>query len=279
MSFIRKIIGPDEKFIGIGRVHWIYAFKGFAWIIGLMGIALFAERTLIFFIGNFATVHVIGNYFFWCAAAVGGVLSWFYFLMWIATEIGLTDKRVIYKRGLIFVDVKEVDLEEIKAAEVDYGLLGRFLNYGYVFFDARFVDNVSLPAIDDPYRFVKALNEMRSSLKQDSMKIVLEGQQGMSKNVEMAQSGEQKAKVESEKQEIHKLEEERYNTDISEPLMPQMPSMQTPPMPEVPAQPSQKRHVKKPNVIVFPRNIQEKKEMLRRRVKSTFARNTQKEKA
>ena len=151
MSFIRKIIGPDEKFIGLGRVHWIYALKGFAWILGLMAVAFVADRILLNFIGNFETTRVIGNYFFWCAAAVGSVLSFFYFIMWIATEIGLTDKRVIYKRGLIFVDVKEVDLEEIKAAEIDSGFLGRFLNYGYVYFDARFIDNVSLPAIDDPY--------------------------------------------------------------------------------------------------------------------------------
>lgn len=270
MSFIRKLIGPDEKFIGIGRIHWIYAAKGFAWIFGLMGGAYFINQVLNDFAGNFRPVDIIGDYLFWMAAILGGVLSVCYFLMWIATEIGLTNKRIIYKRGLIFVDVKEVDLEEIKAAEVDNGMLGSILNYGYVFFDARFIENVSLPAMADPYRFVKALNEARSGLKQDSMKIVLEGQG--EKEVEIAPSSkvQQSSQKPVEEPEVHKLEEARYATDALKPVS--VPFIEIPSIQE-------KRRVQKPNVIVFPRSIQEKKEMLRRKVKSTFTRNTQKVKS
>src|SRR5690606_27962605 len=55
-------------------------------------------------------------------------------------------------------------------------ILGRFLNYGSVHLDSRFVRDMILPSIADPYRFLKALNEARSELKDESMHIVLEGQ-------------------------------------------------------------------------------------------------------
>jgi hypothetical protein len=127
-------------------------------------------------IENLLVVIIISDYFFWLCALMGAVLFWLYFLMVVATEIGLTSKRIIYKKGLIFVTVKEGDLEEIKAAEIDHGYLGRIFNYGYLNLDARFVENVSLPAIGQPYRFIKALNDARSTLrKHDTMTVVLEG--------------------------------------------------------------------------------------------------------
>lgn len=180
MAFIDRVIGPDEKLIGIVSVHWIYGLKGLTWF------ALFAaggayldfqlERLAASGSGqSIRSLEIFSNYIFLIGVAIGAFLLFFYVLMMLTTELGLTSKRIIYKKGFIFVDVKESDLEEIKAAEVDNGRLGRILNYGYINFDARFVENLTLPAINDPYRFLKAMNEMRSNLKQDSMSIVLEG--------------------------------------------------------------------------------------------------------
>jgi hypothetical protein len=181
LSFIKRIIGPDEKLIGLSTVHWIYGAKGIVWLGGMMLVGL-TFRTLLFsfFVtsGIYEVVPasgVFGNYFFWTATVLGAVMFFFYLLIMVSTEIALTTKRVIFKRGLIAVDVREVDLEEIKAADVNNGWFGRFLNYGYLLFDARFVQNLQLPAIGDPYRFVKALNEARTKVRGDSMRVILDG--------------------------------------------------------------------------------------------------------
>jgi hypothetical protein len=180
MKFIKKVIGPDEKLLGICSVHWIYGVIGLFWLTVFLLLGTWIDSSLTGFFNQspdsrvLAPIYSIGNMVQWVCTFLGVVLFLLYFIMLIATEIGLTDKRVIFKKGLLMVDVKEVDLEEIKAAEVDCGVFGRILNYGYIFFDARFVSNVTLPAIEDPYIFVKALNQARGKLKEDSMTVVLE---------------------------------------------------------------------------------------------------------
>ena len=211
MRFIQKVVGPDKKLIGICTIHWIYGMRGLVWL----GFFMLVGTGLDMIMTNLAVhytsgrgaylLQTISECVFWICTALGGFVFLFYFLMMIATEIGLTNKSIIIKKGLIFIDVKEVDLEEIKAAEVNNGLFGRIFNYGYLVFDARFIDNVNLPAIADPYRFVKALNEARGNLRNDSMKIILEGggENLKEKLSELKQEEKQAHKP-------HKLEEPRY---------------------------------------------------------------------
>lgn len=176
MSFVEKIIGPDEKLVGVAYIHWIYALKGVMWLIGLTALgALFDYAVNVYIAPVIGTAFLpLGTAGFWVFTAIGLILSFFYFAMWIATEVGLTTKRIIFKKGLFFVDVKELDIEEIKAADIDNGLLGVQLKYGSIRFDARFVENITLPAIVKPYRFMQALNDMRSKLKSDSAHSVLQ---------------------------------------------------------------------------------------------------------
>lgn len=181
MAFIKKIIGPDEALIGITSAHWIYGVIGIMWMAGLTIAAVALDYFSVGFLeylfrgqGDFAADQ-IADALFWMLTVLGVVMFFFYLLMMVSPEIGLTSKRVIYKRGIIFVDVKEVDIDEIKAANVDNGLFGRFFNYGYVLFDARFMPNMSLPAISNPYLFVRVLNDARSKLKEESITGILEG--------------------------------------------------------------------------------------------------------
>lgn len=179
MAFIDRVVGPDEKLIGIVSVHWIYALKGGLWFLGLFLLGHYGASLMAQVVANFPSFQgaeplmVLGDSFFWICTGIGAILFLFYVIMYMTTELGLTTQRVIYKRGWFMVDTKESDLEEIKAADVDNGIWGRFLNYGYIRFDARFVENVTLPAINDPYRFVKALNEMRTRLKNDTMRPII----------------------------------------------------------------------------------------------------------
>ncbi len=185
MSFIQKIIGPDERLVGVCSAHWIYGLKGLFWLIGFVALGsiiknIIGSEQLFNFVATTAPslgnlFLIIGQYAFMTCTFIGVMLFLCYFSILISMEIGLTTQRVIFKRGLIMVSVREIDIEEIKGADVNNGWFGRFFNYGYLIFDARFITNLELPAIGDPYRFVKALNENRARLKTDSMKVVLDG--------------------------------------------------------------------------------------------------------
>lgn len=187
MAFVSRVVGADERLIGVCNLHWIYLVRGFLYFLAFAGAGLVIRRqTPVLLAGWDGTLAVpLLTLVDWVSqglAGVGVLLVVLHVLKVFSTEIGLTDKRVIFKRGIVFVEVKEEDLEEIKGAEVDNGWLGRFLNYGYIFLDARFIKNVNLPAIPSPYAFVRALNEAKSRLKPDTLKVVLD-ERGVSKAV------------------------------------------------------------------------------------------------
>jgi len=62
-------------------------------------------------------------------ALVSGIHAWF---LRYTTEIAVTDKRVIYKRGFINRHTIEVNMDKVASVDVDQSILGRLLNYGTV---------------------------------------------------------------------------------------------------------------------------------------------------
>ena len=175
MSFIKKIVGPDEKLIGIASIHWIFVIKGLAWFLTFFAIGFALNSWAIGKEGlGGADPYLIAHWTFWILSIAGAIIASFYFIMWMVVEVGLTTKRVIYKTGWIFIDVKEIDIEEIKGADIDNGILGAILGYGYIFLDSRFVTNINLPPIAHPYGFIKALNKARSALKDGDIEGILQ---------------------------------------------------------------------------------------------------------
>lgn len=173
MSFIAKhIVGSDERVVTITRLHWIYAVKGLMWFLFLAGFG-FAADWGIYFISEGSGPIVSFSYIpFWLQfhavlalfLATGILVLWVYVIKLLSTEIVLTNKRVVYKRGLIFVEVEEISLDEISSETVNHGFLGSFLSYGTIFLDMRFVGDVHLPTVKDPYNLVKGINRMRGAL-------------------------------------------------------------------------------------------------------------------
>jgi uncharacterized membrane protein YdbT with pleckstrin-like domain len=54
-----------------------------------------------------------------------------YFVRW-STEIAVTDRRIIFKRGLIRRHTVEMNMQKVESVDVDQTLLGRLFNYGDV---------------------------------------------------------------------------------------------------------------------------------------------------
>jgi uncharacterized membrane protein YdbT with pleckstrin-like domain len=50
---------------------------------------------------------------------------------WI-TEIAVTDRRIIYKRGFINRHTEEMNMDKVASVDVDQSILGRILDYGTV---------------------------------------------------------------------------------------------------------------------------------------------------
>lgn len=220
MAFINRVIGPDEQLIGIARLHWIYGMQGLMWFVGLILLGGIVKLKLAFVLEG--GLYPIGNAVFWICLSLGVVLFITHLGMMLFTELGLTTERCIYKRGLLFVKVREIDLEEIKSASVDNGYLGRILNYGYIKLDARFINDISFPAVNDPYRFTKALNDVRSDIKEDSMHIILDGSNAQIKEKHEYEhhnndSRQRRHQEHDHQQHQDKLEDDQYSALSQDP--------------------------------------------------------------
>lgn len=182
MAYIKKIIAQDEELIGIARLHWIYVVKGIGWFLALAGAGWLLNSLVgraVMFMADAANATALPMLLMRLADGAmyfmmfGGALMFFFFtLKVLVTEIGLTSRRIMIKEGLIFVRVKQIDLEEIRGENMDLGWFGRLLGYGYIFLDCRFIGDVRLPAIENPERFIRVLHDRRAK-SQDSLSVVL----------------------------------------------------------------------------------------------------------
>jgi uncharacterized membrane protein YdbT with pleckstrin-like domain len=127
MNYVRSILQPNERIVMIGRLHWII--YRHAIMLLIVGIALLLiENNLV---GANTRSYVIGvtAAVFGVAIAISFIRAWF--IQWI-TELAITDRRVIYKRGFISRHTVEMNMDKVESVDVDQSLIGRLLDYGTI---------------------------------------------------------------------------------------------------------------------------------------------------
>lgn len=75
------------------------------------------------------------------------------------SEIAVTNLRLIYKQGLFDRQTNDLQLRAIEEVQLHQGFWGRLFNYGNVEFHGTGVDDLQLPALNDPIAFLKAAQE------------------------------------------------------------------------------------------------------------------------
>jgi uncharacterized membrane protein YdbT with pleckstrin-like domain len=76
-----------------------------------------------------------------------------------ATEIAITNRRVIAKFGFIRRHTIEINLEKVESLRVEQGLMGRFLNFGTIFIGGTGSALAPIPDIADPLVFRRKFME------------------------------------------------------------------------------------------------------------------------
>ena len=104
-------------------IHWIVYWPGVA--VALLAVAAFwfSEKRLL------TGVWLYTGYALVLGAVVLLVQEWFQ--SWI-TEIAVTNRRVIYKKGLIRFQTNEMNTDKVESVQVDQSFLGRMFDYGGV---------------------------------------------------------------------------------------------------------------------------------------------------
>jgi uncharacterized membrane protein YdbT with pleckstrin-like domain len=124
MSYARSVLQPGETIVADGRLHWII----YAWAILFLLIGV----TLIGFEYRNASpewlVRLTAAIF---GAAFAASFTYAWFIRWI-TEFAITDRRVIFKKGFIWRNTAEMNMDKIETVDVLQSVAGRLLGYGTI---------------------------------------------------------------------------------------------------------------------------------------------------
>jgi uncharacterized membrane protein YdbT with pleckstrin-like domain len=121
MSYIETSLSEGEKVVKLFRLHWTARLWLALWIVLILptfGIAL--------------------------------LLAIYEWLRLRTLEYGVTNKRVILKKGIIGRQTEEMKIGSIETVEIDQGVLGRILGYGDVKVTGRGLSDVVFRRMDDP---------------------------------------------------------------------------------------------------------------------------------
>lgn len=121
MSYIEQSLSTGEKIEGLFKLHWFAWMPMVFWVI----VALFTfGLTLIFAIYEFMKIKFL--------------------------EQGVTNKRVILKRGIISRKTEEMKLTSVETVEINQGIVGRIFGFGTVKITGRGISDLEFKGIDNP---------------------------------------------------------------------------------------------------------------------------------
>jgi uncharacterized membrane protein YdbT with pleckstrin-like domain len=144
MRYIEKILQPGEHIVHSSKIHWIIYLPAAA----LLVLALLTLTQV-----NDSSGGVIWLLVCATSAVAGGIMlfsAWF--RRW-TTEIDVTDRRIVYKRGFIRRHTVEMNMDKVESVDVDQSIFGRLFNYGDIVIHGTGIGLEPLHNIDAPLDF------------------------------------------------------------------------------------------------------------------------------
>jgi uncharacterized membrane protein YdbT with pleckstrin-like domain len=123
MSYVKSVLQPGERVIMQGRLHWIVYWQAITFLVLALLAAAWSGSSGMGVVMTFVAAA------FFLLAVLAFAYAWFD--RWI-TEIAVTDRRIIYKRGFINRHTEEMNMDKVASVDVDQSILGRMLDYGTI---------------------------------------------------------------------------------------------------------------------------------------------------
>lgn len=144
MSYLEKILQPGETVQYQSRIHWIVFMPGVLFVCLAAAAYLFGGRLLPepWPLGAGVAILIVAVYML--------IGAWIH--RW-TTELAITDRRIVFKRGLIRRRSIEMNMDKIESVDVDQSILGRILDYGDITVRGTGTGFEPLQNIDTPIEF------------------------------------------------------------------------------------------------------------------------------
>jgi membrane protein YdbS with pleckstrin-like domain len=144
MPYVDRVLEPGEVVRYRTSVSWMVYLPAIV-------LALAAIATPVLTAGHpeLAQVSGLATLLFGAAAVIAFVPAW---LRRLTTEIAVTDRRIILKRGLIRRHTVEMNMQKVESVDVDQTLAGRLFDYGNVTIRGTGSSLEKLTLIDAPLK-------------------------------------------------------------------------------------------------------------------------------
>ncbi len=139
MRYVEEVLQPGEKILFVSTIHWLIYVPAI--------LLLIAAIVATFWAGSGSEVWRWISLLCFALALLSAARAWF--KRW-TTEIAVTDRRVIYKRGFIRRHTIEMHMDKVESVDVSQSVLGRILDYGDVLVRGTGVGFEPLQMIESP---------------------------------------------------------------------------------------------------------------------------------
>lgn len=140
MSYVKGTLSKDEEIKEEVKFHWFnYIITGILFFITLLLMLSYSINPK--------------------AQTDGSKLIVIFFVIWTlydflklyTTEMVITNKRVICRKGIISVTTEELKNAKIESVEIKQSILGRIFGYADIWFSGTGTSKVKFKAVDDPW--------------------------------------------------------------------------------------------------------------------------------
>ena len=146
MNYVTRVLQPGESVIHMTRIHPIILLPAAFWFVVAL-VLLIVAMTLS---GDWQR----GGEALAAFAAIFGIASAIPALVRRATtELAVTDRRVIYKSGVLSRHTLEMNRSKVESVDVDQSVLGRLLGFGTIIVRGTGGSLEPIRMISDPLTF------------------------------------------------------------------------------------------------------------------------------
>jgi hypothetical protein len=159
MSYVAKLLLPNEKVVGVAVLHWIIYLNGLRYTIfgGVIGAFSFGITEYLF------GTHLAEEYARPVTIVAAIIVLYGIFVLLCAfirqttTELVMTDHRLITKYGIIARSTYEIMASRITGANFQQSILGRILNFGTIWIHGASGEVWPIYHVYDPQGFYRAM--------------------------------------------------------------------------------------------------------------------------
>jgi uncharacterized membrane protein YdbT with pleckstrin-like domain len=127
MRYVRRVLQPGETIVYSTKLHWLIYVNTI--LLAIVCVVLVGAAVSTSDNQNISLAFEIAAIIFAVLALSTGLRA---FIRRSTTELAVTDRRVIYKSGLLSRHTIEMNRDKVESVDVDQSLLGRIFGYGTV---------------------------------------------------------------------------------------------------------------------------------------------------